>query len=54
MREMIPHHRGAVRMSENALRFCLCPELVPLLNEIIVSQKKGIKEMECLLKKLDC
>ena len=28
-------------MSENALRFCLCPELVPLLNEIIVSQKKG-------------
>lgn len=54
MREMIPHHRGAVRMSENALGFCLCPELVPLLSEIIVSQKEGIREMQCLLKKLDC
>lgn len=54
MREMIPHHRGAVRMSENALRFCLCPELVPLLDEIIVSQKEGIRRMQCLLERLGC
>lgn len=25
MREMIPHHKGAIRMSENALRFPICP-----------------------------
>lgn len=49
MREMIPHHRGAVRMSENALRYCICQELVPILNNIISSQEKGIEEMEKLL-----
>ncbi len=54
MREMIPHHRGAVRMSENALRFCLCPELVPLLKSIIQSQKKGICQMEQLLEQIEC
>jgi len=50
MREMIPHHRGAVRMSENALRYCVCPKLVPILNAIITSQQEGIEEMEQLLK----
>lgn len=49
MREMIPHHRGAIRMSENALHYCICPELVPILNEIITSQQKGIEQMEQLL-----
>ncbi len=49
MREMIPHHRGAVRMSENALRYCVCPQLVPILNAIITSQLRGIDEMEELL-----
>jgi len=49
MREMIPHHRGAVRMSENALRYCICPQLVPILNAIITSQLRGIEEMEELL-----
>ena len=50
MREMIPHHEGAVRMSENALCFPLCPELVPILSRIIVSQKKGVREMKRLLR----
>lgn len=49
MREMIPHHEGAIRMSENALRYCICPELVPILNAIITSQQQGILEMEHLL-----
>ena len=49
MREMIPHHRGAIRMSENALRYCICPKLVPILNAIITSQQQGIMEMEQLL-----
>lgn len=49
MREMIPHHQGAIRMSENALCFELCPQLVPILNAIITSQRRGVREMERLL-----
>jgi len=49
MREMIPHHEGAIHMSENALRYCICPALVPILNDIISSQQKGVQEMEQLL-----
>ncbi len=50
MREMIPHHEGAIQMSENALCFPICPELKPILRAIIVSQRRGVKEMEQLLK----
>ena len=54
MREMIPHHRGAVRMSENALRFPICPELKPILQAIITSQENGIREMQQLLCSAAC
>ncbi|MBO5474803.1 MAG: DUF305 domain-containing protein [Lachnospiraceae bacterium] len=54
MREMIPHHEGAVRMSENALRYCICPELVPILNAIIISQEEGIRQMRQLLDDKTC
>lgn len=50
MREMIPHHKGAVQMSENALSFSICPELKPILQAIITSQRAGIRQMEYLLK----
>lgn len=50
IREMIPHHRGAIFMSQNALRFDICPELIPMLNEIITTQQKEIQEMNCLLR----
>ncbi len=50
MREMIPHHRGAVRLSENALKYDICPELKPILQAIIKSQKRGIVQMEHLLR----
>ena len=49
MKEMISHHMGAIRMSENALRFSICPELIPILKAIISSQKRGVQEMERLL-----
>lgn len=54
MWEMIPHHRGAVEMSNNALRYDICPELKPILEAIIISQKRGIKQMQHLLKCLRC
>lgn len=50
MREMIPHHRGAVEMSKNALRYPICPELKPILQAIITSQERGIRQMEELLR----
>lgn len=50
MREMIPHHQGAIYMSENVLRYDICPQLVPILEAIITSQKKGVREMERLLR----
>ena len=50
MKEMIPHHEGAVEMSENALMFCICPELIPVLEAIITSQKRGIMQMDQLLR----
>ena len=50
IREMIPHHRGAIQMSRNALQFPICQELKPIIQSIIVSQQNGIREMECLLK----
>lgn len=49
IREMIPHHLGAIRMSENALRFPICPELRPILEAIITSQEAGVREMRQLL-----
>lgn len=49
IREMIPHHEGAIRMCENALCFCICPGLGPILESIISSQTRGIQEMRQLL-----
>lgn len=51
MREMIPHHMGAVRMSRNALAYNICPELKPILQAIITSQERGIHQMEQLLRR---
>ncbi len=53
MREMIPHHKGAVQMSENALQYPICPELTPILKSIITSQEKGIQDMTNLLRQLN-
>lgn len=54
MWEMIPHHRGAVEMSETTLKYCICEELKPILEAIISSQKKGIARMQKLLCCLGC
>lgn len=50
MREMIPHHEGAVEMSQNTLQYDICPELIPILEAIITSQKRGIARMQQLLR----
>ena len=52
--QMIPHHRGAVRMAENALKYDVCTELVPILRTIRAQQRRGIAEMTALQKRLSC
>ncbi len=49
LREMLPHHEGAVQMSENALGFCICQPLRPILRNIITTQEREIGEMKQLL-----
>ena len=50
LREMIPHHEGAVAFSEITLQCQICPELQPVLESIIVSQAEGICRLQGLLK----
>lgn len=55
VREMIPNHQDAVRMSNNALQFSICPELKPILYAIITTQSEGIRKLKLLLHHLnDC
>lgn len=50
IREMIPHHEGAIEMSQNTLQYDICPELDSILEAIIVSQKRGVMQMQSLLR----
>lgn len=54
MWEMIPHHEGAVQMGTNAFEYTICPELHPIIQAIITSQRRGILQMEGLLRQLCC
>ena len=52
MFEMIPHHLGAVSMAENALHYEVCDGLVPILESIITSQRRGVRQMQGLLRRI--
>lgn len=55
VREMIPHHQGAIRMSQNALSHNICPALIPILDAIVTSQERGVVQMRQVLRSLnDC
>ena len=54
IREMIPHHMGAVCMCENALKYEVCGGLRPILRAIISSQKREIAQMRRLERVLSC
>ncbi len=54
MWEMIPHHMGAVEMSETTWQYFICPELKPILHTIIISQQRGIIQMQRLLSYIGC
>jgi len=54
MREMIPHHQGAIRMAENTLKYDVCTELVPILRSIVSQQRQGVAQMRTLLSRMGC
>lgn len=51
--EMIPHHQGAIEMSSETLEYMICPQLKPILENIIRLQKQGIEQMTLLLQQID-
>ena len=54
LQQMIPHHRGAVRMAHNALRYEVCTDLVPALRNIMDTQNREIRQMQSLLRRVGC
>ncbi len=54
IREMVPHHIGAIEMSQTILQYDICPQLKPILDDIITSQQKSICQMRRLLHQLGC
>ena len=42
---MVPHHRAAIYMCENLLKYTMYEPLKEIANDIIKMQEKGIKEM---------
>lgn len=54
LREMIPHHQGAVRMAENALKYDVCTELVPILRTIVAQHRQGVTQMRAMLQRMEC
>lgn len=54
IREMIPHHEGAIAMSKITLEYDICPQLRPILQAIITSQSRGVRQLKALLQNLTC
>ena len=50
LKEMIPHHEGAVAMARNILNYTDNAELKAIAERIVASQQKQIAEMKDLLK----
>lgn len=50
IREMIPHHQGAIQMAENALCYSPCPPLVPILRDIVCTQREEVRSMQRILR----
>jgi len=49
LEEMIPHHEGAIKMSQNIMKYTQNNELKTILQNIITTQQKQLTEMKNLL-----
>ncbi len=54
LREMLPQCRGAVLMAENALKYDVCAELVPILRSTAAQQRRNAAQMRALLGRMEC
>ena len=54
LREMIPHCQGAVRMAENALKYDVSTELVPILRSTVIRGRREAAQMRALLQRMEC
>ena len=49
MRQMIPYCQGAVRMAENALKYDVSTQLVPILRTIATQRRQSAAQMRSML-----
>ena len=54
IKQMIPHHMGAIEMSNTTLQYDICPQLKPILDTIVSTQQKNICQMRQLLHQPGC
>lgn len=54
LREMLPHCHGAALMAENALKYDVCAELVPILRSTAAQQRRNASQMRTLLGRMEC
>lgn len=53
-RQLLPHCQGAVRMAENALKYDVSTELVPILRSIVSQQRGRAAWLRTLLNRAGC
>lgn len=53
-RQLLPHCQGAVRMAENALKYDVSTELVPILRSIVSQQRGRAAWLHTLLNRAGC
>ena len=51
--QMLPHCLGGLRMAENALKYDICTELVPILRSLRAQQRQQATQMRALLERMD-
>ena len=52
--QVIPHHLGAVRLTQNALRHEVATPLPPLLRAIADTQRRELRQIQALLQRRGC
>lgn len=54
LRQMVPLHLGAVRLTQNALRHEVSTALPPILRSIVDTQRRELRQIYALLRRMGC